>query len=876
MSDTLATLTAALEGRYRIEREVGEGGMATVFLAHDLRHDRKVALKVLKPQVAEAIGASRFLAEIKTTAKLQHPHILPLFDSGEAGSHVFYVMPFVEGETVGERIKRERQLPVDEAVEIARNVAEALDFAHRNGVIHRDIKPSNILLQDGKPVLADFGIALAIGVASGNRLTETGLVLGTPLYMSPEQATGDAAVGAATDIYSLGCVLYEMLVGSPPHTGSTTQAILARIVTADPISATELRRSVPLHIDRAITRALEKLPADRFKHASDFAKALTAAEPAAQHAIVGHAVPGVWKRVAVGLAIVALVLVIVSAWSLSELARPASPPIARFNVTPAEAQRRVRTANGVDFALSPDGLSMVYVGVAPGGKRQLWLRRLADLSAQPIPGTDGASSPDISPDGRSIVFQATRAIQTIPLEGGTPTAVVPSGEDPIWAPDGTIYFIDGGRVFRAGRAGPPVAVTTPTTNTIHAQPDVLPNGRGILVSVVIGPTVQTRIGVVSASGGAPRDLVEGTMARYSSTGHLVYAKANGTLMAAPFDLRRLEVSGPPVAAASGLAVDRGSAGQFALSESGTLVYGTGAGTVSELVWVSRDGQVDVIDSTWTGDLGSPALSPDGRQLAVAMQGESSMDIWVKQLDRGPSLRLTVDGTRNDYPTWSPDGRFVTFTTNRVTPSFDLFSRRADGTGEVVLEHDEARAVAEARWSPDGTWLVFRTSTNEPGNGDILARRRARDVPVPLATTEFTEFAPALSPDGQWMAYASTETGRAEIVVVPFPNPGGGRHVISTGGGTEPAWSRDGSELFFRDGSGHLVATSISTEPVFTVSPSRTLFSAAPYRSSSVRRQYEVSLDGKRFIMIRPVGGVVEGQLVLVQGFDTELRQRITR
>lgn len=875
MSDAFDTLRTALEGRYRLERVLGEGGMATVFLAHDLRHDRKVALKVLKPQLAEAIGASRFLVEIKTTAKLQHPNVLPLFDSGEAGPHVFYVMPFVEGETVGDRIKRERQLPVDEAIEIARIVAEALDYAHRHGVIHRDIKPSNILLQDGKPVLADFGIALALGVAGGSRLTETGMALGTPLYMSPEQATGDAAVGAATDIYSLGCVLYEMLVGSPPHTGSTTQAILARIVTADPVSATHIRRSVPLQVDRAIMRALEKLPADRFKHAGDFAKALAGAGPTSQHTIVGATSPGPWKRVAAGLALVAVLLAIVSAWSLSSLTRTAPQPLARFNVTPAEAQRRVRT-NGVDFALAPDGLSMVYVGVAPGGKQQLWLRRMAELEAVPVPGTEGASSPDVSPDGRTIVFQSAGAIRTVPIDGGPPTTVVTSGADPVWAPDGTIYFIDNGRVFHAAGSGTPVAVSAPTTNTIHDRPDVLPDNRGLLVSIVIGPTVQTRIGAVGPSNGEPRDLVEGTMARYSPTGHLVYVKANGTLMAAPFDLRRLELTGPPFAVASGLAVDRGAVGQFALSESGTLVYGTGAGTVSELVWVSRDGQVERIDSTWTGDLGSPALSPNGRQLAVAMQGEASMDIWVKQLDRGPSLRLTVDGTRNDYPTWNPDGLFVTFTTNRVSPSFDLFSRRADGTGEMVLEHDEARAVAEARWSPDGAWLVFRTSTNEPGNGDILARRRARDVPVPLATTEFTEFAPALSPNGRWMAYASTETGRAEVVVVPFPNSGGGRRMISSGGGTEPAWSRDGSELFFRDGSGHLVATSITTEPDFTVGPIRTLFSALPYRSSSVRRQYEVSLDGKRFIMIRPVGGAVEGQLVLVQGFDTELRKRVSR
>ena len=233
MSDPVARLNAALEGRYAIERELGEGGMATVYLAADLKHERKVALKVLKPELAAVVGAERFLAEIKTTANLQHPHILPLFDSGEADTFLFYVMPYVEGETLRDRIESERQLPVDEAVALASKVAGALQHAHEHGVIHRDIKPGNILLQDGEPVVADFGIALAVGAAGSNRLTETGLSLGTPYYMSPEQATGDQAVGASTDTYALGSVLYEMLVGDPPYPGSTAQAVLGKIIAGN-------------------------------------------------------------------------------------------------------------------------------------------------------------------------------------------------------------------------------------------------------------------------------------------------------------------------------------------------------------------------------------------------------------------------------------------------------------------------------------------------------------------------------------------------------------------------------------------------------------------------------------------------------------------
>jgi serine/threonine protein kinase len=272
--DVIAGLNAALEGRYRIEHEIGRGGMATVYLATDLKHERKVALKVLKPELAAVVGSDRFLAEIKTTAKLQHPHVLALYDSGEAASFLYYVMPYVDGESLRDRLDREHQLSVDDALRIATDVAEALDYAHRQGVVHRDIKPGNILLQDGKAVVSDFGIALAVGVAGGRRLTETGLNLGTPSYMSPEQAAGDANVGATTDIHALGCVLYEMLVGEPPFGGSTSQVILGRIIAGEFAPVARQRPSIPMHVDAAVAKSLERVPADRFSSASRFAEAL--------------------------------------------------------------------------------------------------------------------------------------------------------------------------------------------------------------------------------------------------------------------------------------------------------------------------------------------------------------------------------------------------------------------------------------------------------------------------------------------------------------------------------------------------------------------------------------------------------------------------
>ncbi|HJP57984.1 MAG TPA: serine/threonine-protein kinase, partial [Gemmatimonadales bacterium] len=268
-------LAAAVAARYRIERPLGAGGMATVYLAQDLRHNRPVAMKVLRPELSAVLGPERFLKEIEVTAALQHPHILPLFDSGEADGLLYYVMPFVEGETLRQRLERERQLSLSDAVRIAGEAAEALDYAHTRGVVHRDVKPENILLHNGHALVADFGIALAVVQAAGTRMTETGLSLGTPHYMAPEQAAGERGVDRRADVYALGAVTYEMLAGEPPFTGPTVQAIIARVVSEQPRPLTAVRRAVPEHIDAVIQTALEKVPADRFPTAAAFGAALT-------------------------------------------------------------------------------------------------------------------------------------------------------------------------------------------------------------------------------------------------------------------------------------------------------------------------------------------------------------------------------------------------------------------------------------------------------------------------------------------------------------------------------------------------------------------------------------------------------------------------
>ena len=441
MTDPISRLNAALEGRYAIERELGEGGMATVYLADDLKHERKVALKVLKPELAAVVGAERFLAEIKTTANLQHPHILPLFDSGEADTFLFYVMPYVEGETLREKLDRQHQLPVDEAVRITTNVAEALEYAHSHGVVHRDIKPANILLQAGKPVISDFGIALAVGMAGGGRLTENGLSLGTPHYMSPEQATGDLSVGAATDIYALGCVLYEMLVGEPPYTGPNAQAVLGQIIAGEAASATKHRTSVPVNVDAALRCALEKIPADRFTSAQELAKALGDEHfRYGELATVGASAPeGPWNRLTIATTTLAAVLTLTLAWSFL---RPQPPgPITRFTLTPPESQA-LEPNQGVNLTLSHDGSRIVY-----RGPTQLLQRPINQLEIEQIPGTEEARNPVLSPDGNSVAFTGGGSLKTISLLGGPAFTVVASGVPNAgggldWGSDGILYFTD--------------------------------------------------------------------------------------------------------------------------------------------------------------------------------------------------------------------------------------------------------------------------------------------------------------------------------------------------------------------------------------------------------------------------------------------------
>ncbi|HEX6943599.1 MAG TPA: protein kinase [Gemmatimonadaceae bacterium] len=882
-------LNIALAGRYRIERELGQGGMATVYLAQDLKHDRKVALKVLKPELAAVLGADRFVVEIRTTASLQHPHILPLFDSGTADGFLYYVMPFIEGETLRDKLNRETQLGVDEAVRIAREVADALDYAHGKGVIHRDIKPENILIQNGRPMVADFGIALAVSAAAGGRMTETGLSLGTPHYMSPEQATADKEITGRSDVYSLASVLYEMLAGVPPHEGGSAQQTIMRIITDTPRPVSELRKSVPPNVAAAVARALEKLPADRFAGAKEFSEALV--NPAYGSLALGRSgvVPpqrGNWReRVAIPAIAIATVFALITAWSLSRT--PSPPPVARYRVVLPDG-KRIGPTQWSPMAVSPDGSKLVYVGESG----RLLVRSRDDLEPAELPGTDGAFNPFFSPTGTQIGFMSGLAgnaeIRVVSLTGGPPRIVTSTGvggPGASWSSDGFIYFDASGvgplmRVRETG--GPPEAASTLDSaagELQHDWPDALPNGRGVIVTINRGGpgfniSQSDDIGVIDVATKKHRVVVHGIHARYAESGHIVYLTAERVLMAVPFDQDRLEVTGNSVPLIEGINVRMGAGGvDFALSRSGTLWYSTGRSLGErEALWVTREGAYSEVDSGWRGDFESLALSPNARQLAVSLADAGGEHIWVKQLDRpGGALSKLTHTRSNQSPRWHPDGRDVLFQSMLVANS-DLRSARADASSPPRILYDSI-FVVEGRWTPDLKWLVVtgRSASSVVFRNNIYGIRPGVDSGlVALVATDFSDQDASVSPDGRWLLYSSNNTGTYEAYVRPFPGTSVSQLQVSTGGGRAPKWSSDGREIFFRNDADDLIRVPVLSGADFAVGPASRLFSLANVVD------WDVAPGAQRFVVIRPRGAPQDGELVVVEGFNEELKKRVPR
>ena len=780
----------------------------------------------------------------------------------------FYVMPYLEGESLRDRIDREKQLPVDEAVRIATAVANALDHAHRHKVIHRDIKPANILLQDGEPVVADFGIALALGVAGSNRLTETGLSVGTPFYMSPEQATGDQPVGASTDTYALGSVLYEMLVGEPPYPGTTAQAVLGKIIAGKPVSATEQRPSIPANVDAAVRKALEKLPADRFTSAQDFVRALGDEHFRYGEVAVAEvaAAVGPWKRLAVGFAVLAGLFGLGFGWSLL---RPEPPqPVTRLAVTvPID----VFLGGPRGLAVSPDGRTVAF---ADGRTGQLYQRDLRGLDPVPIPGTENAWYPFFSPDGEWLAYfdQQEDVLRKTRLDGSqaqTITPVLRSPRSAGWGSDGTIVLaageLDG--LWRVRDTGGELEQIANTEGAQLVWLDLLPNGRAVLASLDDGEGGQ--VVAVSLETGERTVLFAGTTPRYVSSGYVVFWREDA-LWAVRFDPERLTTTGPATPIVEGVPAQSDRLGEFAVGGD-VLFHGEGEGLLQSLtlVWVDRDGREQPLGLE-SQRYFFPRLSPDGGRLAVAVGGSSDTDLWVFDLDRGSRSRITFGGDNRYFPTWTPAGDRLAFSDGPFgTNTVHLAAADGSGQTDTLLEREGVQYPTS--WSRDGSVLAYH-ETNPETRRDLWVLPVGGD-PEPFLSTPFGEKAPVFSPDGRWLAYVSDESGQDEVYVLPYPGPGP-EFTVSTAGGREPVWSPNGSELFYRTEDQFMVVE-VELGEAFRGGTPRPLF-ADTYMRVNVATgvpNYDVTPDGQRFVMVR-IGGSDAYTAAVVLNFSEQLRQAL--
>jgi Tol biopolymer transport system component len=866
-----AVLASAIADRYVIDREIGRGGMATVFLARDVKHDRLVALKLLNPDLGAVLGVDRFLSEIRVTANLQHPNLLPLFDSGAAAGLLFYVMPYVEGESLRHRLDREKQLPIDEALHIALAVANALDYAHAHGVVHRDLKPENILLQHGEPLVADFGIALAVSNAGGARVTQTGISLGTPQYMSPEQATGDRIIDGRSDIYSLGAVLYEMLAGEPPHSGTTGQAIIAKLMTEEPRPLTVLRRLVPAHVDAAVRRALEKLPADRWSSAREFAEALRGERPAGA---IARGRREMRNTATLVLGAIATVAVIVAATEGVLLARRASAPSGavtlRFPFVTADSERFNPNTPAIPFNISADDRHVAYVGAGPSGPR-LFVKSLEDMQTRALPNADRPLQPTFSPDGKWLAAVVQDRVVKTPSEGGPLTTLLALNGNMnagmSWAhPDTIIASIGGVLEAVPADGGTSVVLSRPDTAQGETQqwgPRVV-NDR-FVAYICVGTTGMSsnRLGILDRRSGRARVTpLNATTALGAVDDRVLWVTTTGNVMAAKID--KNGGLGPAKLVLEDVLVRTGGAAKATLSKNGSLLYQRGL-SLSVPVLVDEHGVATPLGLE-PQPFAHPKFSPDGTRILVRIARTGGSDLWLVDVRTRAMTKLTNGAGIDDQPEWSPDGKRVLY--RSIEPSgTTLKSIPIDGSAAPTVVVNSKLDPYHGSLSRDGKWLIGRTGDLAVPDRQIFVAPTSGDAtPRLLAKGPGFHFAPALSPDDRVLAYVSDATGRTELLVGSFPEAGEPIQV-SRAGGLEPVWSRDGRTLYYRFGRA-LMAVSVSSSPI-TISAPRVVFEGN-YLGDGAFDNYDVAPDGKHFLMLQSVDR--QAETIMVYRWGDELRK----
>jgi Tol biopolymer transport system component len=882
----LALILGTRLGVYEITAPIGEGGMGQVYRATDTTLGRQVAIKILPDAfAADAERLSRFEREAKALASLNHPHIAAIYAVEKSAGMRALVMELVEGDDLSQRIAR-GAIPLDEALPIATQIAEALEAAHEQGIIHRDLKPANIKVRaDGTVKVLDFGLAKAMeptGAMSASvsmsptittpAMTEAGTILGTAAYMAPEQARGKT-VDKRADIWAFGCVFYEMVTGKRAFAGDDVSDVLASVLAREPDWA-RLPVTISPALGTYIRRCLQK---DARKRIHDIADVRLALEGAFETTAPQTGTPAASSSKGARLAWVAAVVV---------AAALAIPTVQHLRETPSPAPLETRTeivTPGPDdlmsFALSPDGRQIVFVASGDGALR-LWLRALATTTAQPLPGTEGARFPFWAPDSRSIGFFAGDALKRLDLGGGAPQtlAQAPNGRGGTWNTDGVILFSSNTLMMHmSGTGSASTAATRPFPQaTIHKFPDFLPDGRRFLF---YGESGQDPTGIYlgTLDGRPPVRLTPADSSGvYWPPGWLLWVR-NSRLVAQRLDLAQAALTGEPVTLADGVVVDRFARSGVSVAATGLVAYRT-VGTQRQLTWVDRSGTVQGTVGDPDDTVSDPRVSPDGHLVAVSRTVQGNTDLWL--LDGARTRRLTVDAAADRSPVWSPDGTRIAFHSLR-TGVGDLYQKLTSGAGveERVVTSDQRKTPLS--WSADGQFLLYQ-SADQTNNVDLWVVPMVGDrTPSVFLKTPFREFYGAFSPDNRWVAYMSNESGRMEIYVRPFVAPGAasatagaaGSQLVSTAGGIYPVWRPDGKELYYLNPGGAMMAAPI-TATGSTLAPGApvVLFPTSIVAGGvdvAQRRQYDIAPDG-RFLINRMVSGAVP--ITLLQNWNPEAKK----
>jgi eukaryotic-like serine/threonine-protein kinase len=877
---------------YHVQAKIGAGGMGEVYRAQDTRLGRDVALKLLPEKFArDNERMARFEREAKVLASLNHPNIASIYGFEESNGARALVMELVEGVTLAECIKKGR-LPVEEALPIAKQIAEGLEYAHERGIIHRDLKPSNVkVTPNGQVKILDFGLAKALeGEMSEEEMqnsptlsamaTRAGVLLGTAAYMSPEQARGKR-VDRRADIWAFGCVLYEMLTGREAFGGETTSDILACVIRAEP-DWTGLPPSVPARIRELLRRCLQK---DAERRLRDIGEARIAieevlfSEPQEMWTLPAGAIRSpLWRRAApwaAGILLGTMVGLVV--WELRP--RPDAAQIVHFSFGPPEGDSLVFRFGSTPLAISRDGTKVVFLA-RHGGTPQLYVRRMDRLESEPLAGTDNADNPFFSPDGKWVGFFADGKLKKVSVVGGTPVTLcdAPAGASGAWAPDDSIIFAlnTWSGLMRVPAAGgtpqPFTRLDTSKGEKTHNGPEILPGGKAVVYGSGSpdGRQWDWAIAVATLKTGEVKTLpIRSGHARYVPGGYLAYERQEG-LFVVPFDLQRLEVTGSPFP----ILQEQG----FAFSETGSLAYVPRGATLGNLAWVDRKGVVEPLGTPTRNYGGRVQLSPDGKHVVLVIGTEGLFDVWTYELAHGALTRFTLGDGDSVGPTWSPDGRRIAFSRYKGG-NISIVAEAVDGSGiEETLLPAQTRTmisyIQPASWSPDGRFLVYWQIRSGKRESWVLPLEGERK-PRALLANQFDNGAASFSPDGKYLAYVSNETGRDEVYVMPFGS-GTGKWQISTGGGdvAMAVWGRDGKQLFFRE-SGNIMGVDVRTQPVFTASTPRVIVPANAIGNlkSDGMDNFAVSPDGQRFLIHQQSGGSKAPQIHVVLNWTEELRRR---